>query len=512
MEDFVKIKGSLLVRNTALNFTGQAVPLLAGLFAIPYVIHGLGVERFGILSLAWLVIGYFSLLDLGLRRATTKLVAEELGRGGNERISAIVWTSLGALIILGMVGAIIFVIGTPLLVQRVLKISPNFIPEVKSMFYLLSCSIPVVVSSAGLRGILEGGQHFDLVNVISIPSGALNFIMPLVGTLLRFSLPSIVLLQMITITGSALAYFFLSFKAFPWLKHNLSLDRKTTVSLFSYGGWITLINILSLVITRLGQFLIGSLLSMAAVTYYTAPYMVVTKLWTLPQSLFITIFPVFSALGVSHKGNLERLLFRNVKYLIVIIGPIVLILILFANEGLRLWLGNDFAEKSTLVFQILAIGFFLNCLVWIPSTLLQGIGRPDIVAKLFLVEAPFYAGAAWWLIAKMGIEGAALAWVFRGGLEVVLFFGASRKLISFHLSALAQNGILRAIIALGGLILAALFMTAMFDESRITQVIGTLTLIIFFALGAWCYTLDDTERNEMKAGFLLFASLINVKK
>ena len=33
---------------------------------------------FGVLSLVWMFIGYFSLFDLGLGRATTKLVAEKI--------------------------------------------------------------------------------------------------------------------------------------------------------------------------------------------------------------------------------------------------------------------------------------------------------------------------------------------------------------------------------------------------------------------------------------------------
>ena len=76
-----QISGGSLARNTGLNIIGQVVPLLVGLGAIPYVVRGLGTERFGILSIAWVLLGYFSLFDLGLGRATTKFVAECLGRG-----------------------------------------------------------------------------------------------------------------------------------------------------------------------------------------------------------------------------------------------------------------------------------------------------------------------------------------------------------------------------------------------------------------------------------------------
>jgi len=79
------ISGKLLARNTLLNFIGQILPLIVGVVTIPFVIQGLGTERFGLLSLAWVVLGYFAIFDLGLGRATTKFVAEALGRGDEKK-------------------------------------------------------------------------------------------------------------------------------------------------------------------------------------------------------------------------------------------------------------------------------------------------------------------------------------------------------------------------------------------------------------------------------------------
>ena len=59
--------------------------MLLAIVAIPMVIEGMGLARFGVLTIAWMVVGYFSLVDFGLGRALTKLVAEKLGSGqGNE--------------------------------------------------------------------------------------------------------------------------------------------------------------------------------------------------------------------------------------------------------------------------------------------------------------------------------------------------------------------------------------------------------------------------------------------
>jgi len=70
------------------------VPLLIGVITIPFIIRGLGTERFGLLSLAWVILGYFAIFDLGLGRATTKFIAEALGKGEKEKVPSLLWTSV----------------------------------------------------------------------------------------------------------------------------------------------------------------------------------------------------------------------------------------------------------------------------------------------------------------------------------------------------------------------------------------------------------------------------------
>ena len=36
----------ILARNTIFNFIGQAIPLIAGIITLPFIIKGLGTQRF----------------------------------------------------------------------------------------------------------------------------------------------------------------------------------------------------------------------------------------------------------------------------------------------------------------------------------------------------------------------------------------------------------------------------------------------------------------------------------
>ena len=68
--------------------------MLVAIIAIPFLIKGLGTARFGVLTLAWMVVGYFSLFDLGIGRALTKVVAEKIGAEKEDEIPSTVWTAM----------------------------------------------------------------------------------------------------------------------------------------------------------------------------------------------------------------------------------------------------------------------------------------------------------------------------------------------------------------------------------------------------------------------------------
>src|SRR5690242_2317057 len=100
-------RGRLLARNTVWNLVGNGAPMLVAVFCIPILVRGLGKERFGVLTLAWALIGYASLFDLGLGRALTQLVAKKLGAGEDSEIPTLVWTSLVLMLVLGLVGTLV---------------------------------------------------------------------------------------------------------------------------------------------------------------------------------------------------------------------------------------------------------------------------------------------------------------------------------------------------------------------------------------------------------------------
>jgi O-antigen/teichoic acid export membrane protein len=491
----LEIKGSILARNTLFNLIGQGLPLVVAIVTIPFIIQGLGIDRFGLLALAWVVLGYFAIFDLGLGRATTKFVAEALGKGEEEQVPHLVWTAVTIQTFFGLLGAIVLASITPFLVERILNIPPELIKEAKDTFYLLALSIPVVLVSSSFRGVLEAAQRFDLVNIVRVPSSTLTFLLPLFGLFLGFNLPGIVALILVVRLAELAVFVALSIRIAPRLKR-YSCSFTFLSRLFSFGGWVMVSSIVVPILGYLDRFLIASLLSVAAVAYYSAPYEMVTRLWIFSGSLVATLFPAFSALeGIKDRQGLGFLFARAVKYILLVLCPIVLIIGLFSQDILQVWIGADFAVKSSVVLQVLTLGVLINSLAWIPCALLQGAGRPDLPAKFHLFELPLYVGILWFSVNQWGIAGAAWAWTFRVTLDAILLFGATFKVYGLAPRLLIANGTI-----LTGFALAVLAGTTyglkilIGDFSLIAQALLVSGLFCLFTWFSWRHILDISDK------------------
>ena len=482
---------SLLVRNTLLNLIGYTVPMIMAVLSIPLLIKGIGTARFGVLTLAWAVVGYFNLFDLGMGRALTKLVAEKLGAGQAEEIPKLIWTALALMGMLGVIGTLVAAALSPWLVQDTLKIPQALQGETLNAFYLLALSIPVVISSTGLRGVLEAHQRFDLANIVRIPLGIFTFLGPLI--VLPFS-NNLFPVVAVLVAGRFLAWgvhLMLCLRVVPALRHNIRPQRSMIRPLISFGSWMTVTNIVGPLMTYMDRFLIGALISVTAVAYYATPYEVVTKLWFISGALVGVLYPAFSTTLAKDQAHTARLFGRGVNYIFLALFPLSLIIVILAHEGLSLWLGVEFADNSSFVLQCLAVGVFINSIAHIPFALVQGAGRPDLTAKMHLVELPFYLLILWWLLGVYGIKGAAIAWVVRVGIDTLILFVMVQWILP-NTKALIWYFFLRIIIAVCIFIMAG-YITGLFIKA--ICLIGTMTA---FIVVTWFWLLAPEERELIK--------------
>jgi len=447
----------------------------------------LGTERLGVISLAWVVVGYFGMFDLGLSRALTKLVAEKLGQKRAPEIIPIIWTSLSLLAGIGVIGALVAWRLTPWIVEGLLRVPLDLQRETLAGFYWISASIPFILITAGLRGVLEALQRFRLATWIRIPMGIFSYAGPVAILPFTNNLGPIMAVLVLGRFFGTVAHAWATFYALPDLLHHFSFQRSSVRPLISFGSWMTVSNIVGPLMVTFDRFVIGAIISLSAVAYYAVPYEAVMKVALIPLALMGVLFPAFSTAGALDRSRLVLLCDAATRYLFILLFPIVLVIVAFAPEGLRLWLGLDFALKSTAVARWLAVAVFINAQAQIPFAHLQSAGRPDITAKLHLSEVLIYAAMLFSLVHVMGISGAALAWALRVTLDAVLLFIFSHRL-------LPENKIVFPRLPLMMVIALAAFGLAIVPMGLTLKFVVVFSVAMIGVVGSWLWLLSEREK------------------
>jgi O-antigen/teichoic acid export membrane protein len=408
--------------------------MLAGLVAIPFLIQHLGQERLGVLSLIWVIVGYFSFLDMGLGRAVTVAVASCRSDPSTRRTDELHIVGTASVLLLAVGCAMVFFMGLGVLGLGipVRLSSPVFAEEVKLAVLWMLPSLPLLLLSSVLKGGLEGTGEFRALNLLRIPTGVMLVVGPCLAALysphLMWACISILLVRLVHFwVLVALVARKMELRSLPFIRTLLRASHMAWLRrLLAFGGWVTVSNVVGPVIVYVDRFVIGAVVAAASVAFYSVPFDVVSRLPILVAALCSVLLPELARLsrGIhrepANSEVIRSLVRRSSKLSAVVVAVLVLVGCLLAPWALRVWLGPTFEVQSTLITQVLLLAFGVNAVAQIPFTALQAAGRVRSVALLHVVELLPYGASLYVAISWLGIEGAAWASLLRSVIDYLV--------------------------------------------------------------------------------------------
>ena len=475
-----------LARNTTYNLAGSLFPIAVTLITVPLYLHQIGQARYGVLAVVWLILGYFSIFDMGLSRATANFTAK-LRDGKAEERQRLFWTAVTMNALFGILGGFLFWLLGGLLLGDVVAMPSELRTEVVSVLPWIVVALPVLSVAGVLSGTLEGNGRFLTVNIISVIGSVMFAVVPLViafawSNSLICLIPAAVLTRVIF----AIPLFVFALRSLPqsgFVKPSVRVGHK----LLGYGGWVMVTNIISPILEAADRMLIAAVLGVTAVTTYTIPFNLADRLRIIPSALARTLFPHLSTLNADVAKQVAR---TGVRMLGKVMTLVVCLGILGMHLFISLWINSDFAKEAAPVGEIIVLGLWINGLAFLPFSLLQSQGRPDLTAKLHALELLPFLGVLWLSMQWFGLEGAALAWTLRVIVDASLLF------LLTHLASSFLFDLWPAFFALG---ISWLLATTLPDQSLWKWGIGAL---LMFCLAAWIWQSEPRLRKKLVSGLL----------
>jgi O-antigen/teichoic acid export membrane protein len=398
-----------LKKYAAWNLFGTILPGIVAIPAIGYLAKALSAELLGALTVVWALIGYLSILDLGVGRAVTRYVAKA-GHDGEE-IGNTIGTAVCVVLITGTVAALLMGVSAPWLASELLRVSDPVRDEVTFALRLAAVTLPLVVTTAVLQGHIEGLEQFEALNIQRAVSGTAMAVAPTLGVLFGATLTNAVIGLFIARTFAFALALGGSVRACGLGSWRIRGAKAR--ELIHFGGWLTVTNVVGSAMNYIDRLWLSHAHGAAMVAFYSVPSELILRLSMLPTAISRSLFPRM----VSNTREESAISRRGRLAIAAISGPVCVVLMVIAPHLLRAWVGDAYALRATTPLRILLIGFLCSAVAQIPFTRLQAYGLSALTARLHLLEFVLYVALLWFLISRFGATGAALAWTVRAATD-----------------------------------------------------------------------------------------------
>ena len=397
-----------IARNVATRYLLVAAEMLVGLITLPFNLHHLGPEAYGLWMLTAGLTIHFSILDLGYGGAMVKFVAQYRAsrdaRALNEIASTIfvLFTSLGLLAYLG-------VIGLAFNLDQLFNITPEQAAVGKWILLIVGVNITFNFAFAVFGGVCSGFQRYDINNAVAVATSLLVAGVNIAMLLLGFGLVELVAAT----TAVRLAAYFVyrrnAYRTFPPLHVRPSLFRRSRlreVTAFSiYASVIDWANKLNY---ELDEIVVGVFLGAVPVAVWAVAHRVIAATQRLTNQGNAVLFPVVVDSDVRNNASrLQKVLLEGTRLSLATVAPIAVVLIVLAEPLVLGWVGPAMLGAVP-VIQILAFAVALRVANATGTTLLKGSGHVRFLAMVNLGTGVANVALSAALVTSYGLVGVAV--------------------------------------------------------------------------------------------------------
>jgi O-antigen/teichoic acid export membrane protein len=347
----------------------------------PFVLHQLGIERYGIWVLITSLIGSYGMLDFGFRAGVNQSLIRSISASDFARASRVLSSALFALSSVGIVGLIVTA-GAALFVPPALDIPIGARTEALYCILVVGFAASLQIAASPFASVFVAIQRFDIFNLIGISMRLLSALGVVISLELGYGLVGVAAATAGTTALGCILRYIVATKMAPQLRisrRHFSVQELRVIATF--GLWNFLITISEYGYLHLLPVLIALYMPVSAVGHYALAAGLWQHLQNLLQPIGRVIYPAAAELHV--QGDSKRLyrLYRDGTRLMLLVAiSLVTVAFIWADDFYRMWIGEQylsgdpFVSVSTLL-RVLLIATVLAASANFASQILLAAGH-----------------------------------------------------------------------------------------------------------------------------------------
>lgn len=397
-----------LLVNSLFNTGKQVAAIIVAFVVSPIIVHALGDERYGLWSLMMSITGYYTFLELGVAGAVVKYVSHYAAQHDLEKAKSLYTT---ATVFFTAVGAVVFLssIAVAYYFDSWFEVSIGSPRTIVSIIMILGASTALSLLFSAVTASLFALQEIPALSIVTVVTNVLKNVLIVVFLYQGYGLLMMALVTLATSLLRLLVLRLILAQRHSFLRLDVSMfDNSMLKTVLTYGLYGFLIFVASKLMFYSSSVIIGKMVSISEVTYYSIPASLLIYVEAVIWAMLQVLIPVISSHDAT--GNVaenQRLYVVGTRYALIVSLPVMVTLFAVGDVFIANWMGAEYARRGALVLRLLVIGYTCQFSQAVAGVILKGTNRHRLLAYIRMGQLSLGIVLGVLLANSYGIDGVA---------------------------------------------------------------------------------------------------------
>lgn len=473
-----------MLKNIGSNWVLLLVAILSTFFLLPFNLHHLGEEQYGLWLLIASFTGYLSLLQLGVPMASVRHLAQAIAVGDQAALHRLVASCAGLYLGLGsiaaMVGMVLF-----FFYENTVTIPPDYVAPARYAFLLAVFNVALGFIAQLPYAIMNAYQDFVRTNLLAATMILLRVAVNVALVLYFPSLLALAAIQVVVTLVEMIVLWTIIFRVHKDVRLRPSQFSFAEVrGIFSFSVLVLLLNLGAQLSFQTDAIVIGTCLSAADVPTFAVGNNLILYLMQFVVGIASVIMPLATSLQAQNKlDELRTVFLKWSKLAIALTWCAGLYLVIFGPDFLAAWIGGKFEAPSGRVLRILMLSYFFFLPVrGVALPVLMGLGKAARPVCVFLAAGVANLLLSLALVGPLGLDGVAWGTTIPNIVLAAALLYLVCKELEIPIVSYLANTLPYAVLGLGVLFLVLLGLRELWRPASFWELgVAGVTTVVFFA-------------------------------
>jgi O-antigen/teichoic acid export membrane protein len=400
-----------VLKNGFYNALGGIVRIGVALISVPLLIRLIGIEDYGVWTLASSVIGVATLAEGGISISTTFFLSKDISDNDSTGISETLTATFVAMFSLATFAGLVLYFFSDYFILLFSKLKHEQAEQVLSVLRLGSLYLWAKLIQQHSIGIMQAHEKYGLINILGTLQSCIGNLGLIIIAAIGGNIVEMMKWQVIQVFSALVIYILISIKVVKYAKPCFRWNKIKNIEILKYSSvaWIGTLG--SSLFTQGDRLVVASILDIKNLGIYAAITTIASQiniLSALPVSPLVPRLAKLAKCQSPNKSEIIRQLKESQQLNSLVAFSCGSFIIMFANNILSFIIKDNITVESIYALKLSAIIYSIYSLNAVGYYALYGIGKIKDCTAIHLISSLISIFLIRLISIKFGLVGAIL--------------------------------------------------------------------------------------------------------